>query len=193
MFNLQNYSDKMSKEIHAQNKARGWWDDPYRCDTETLYLVVSENIEGLEGLRKDLMDDKLPHRKMAEVELADAVIRMYDYAGKNNLKLLRFLRKDDAIIFASESLIDSAKNTEIGYLAALSFIALGLALNISISEHSMKVYGDSYYTVFIEKAFAYAKQYKYDLVGAIEEKLEFNKTRADHSRENRAKANGKKF
>ncbi len=35
----------------------------------------------MEGERKDLMDDKLPHRKMAEVELADALIRIFDYAG----------------------------------------------------------------------------------------------------------------
>jgi len=28
-----------------------------------------------------LMDDKLPHRRMAEVELADTLIRIFDYAG----------------------------------------------------------------------------------------------------------------
>jgi NTP pyrophosphatase (non-canonical NTP hydrolase) len=27
------------------------------------------------------MDDHLPHRRMAEVELADAIIRILDYAG----------------------------------------------------------------------------------------------------------------
>ena len=36
-------------------------------------LIVSEIAEAMEGERKDLMDDKLPHRKMAEVELADAL------------------------------------------------------------------------------------------------------------------------
>lgn len=29
-----------------------------------------------------LMDDKLPHRRMAEVELADTLIRIFDYAGE---------------------------------------------------------------------------------------------------------------
>jgi len=44
-------------------------------------LMVSEIAEAMEGERKDLMDDKLPHRKMAEVELADTLIRIFDYAG----------------------------------------------------------------------------------------------------------------
>ena len=48
---------------------------------ELLMLIVSEVSECMEGERKDLMDDKLPHRKMAEVELADALIRIFDYAG----------------------------------------------------------------------------------------------------------------
>jgi hypothetical protein len=46
-----------------------------------LALVHSEISEGLEGHRKDLMDDKLPTHKMLEVELADAVIRIFDLAG----------------------------------------------------------------------------------------------------------------
>ena len=33
------------------------------------------------------MDDKLPHRSMIEVELADAVIRIADLAGALNLDL----------------------------------------------------------------------------------------------------------
>ncbi len=48
---------------------------------ELLMLIVSEVSEAMEGERKDLMDDKLPHRKMAEVELADALIRILDYAA----------------------------------------------------------------------------------------------------------------
>ena len=33
------------------------------------------------------MDDKLPHRKMVEVELADAVIRIFDLAGAMEMDL----------------------------------------------------------------------------------------------------------
>jgi hypothetical protein len=46
-----------------------------------IALCHSELSEALEGHRKDLMDDKLPHRKMAEVELADTLIRIFDLAG----------------------------------------------------------------------------------------------------------------
>lgn len=64
-----------------------WWQDPHtglpiqRNKGEMLALIHSEISEALEGERKDLMDDKLPHRKMAEVELVDAIIRILDYAG----------------------------------------------------------------------------------------------------------------
>lgn len=44
-------------------------------------LAVSELAEAMEGHRKNLMDDKLPHRKMFEVELVDALVRIFDMAS----------------------------------------------------------------------------------------------------------------
>jgi len=64
-----------------------WWQHPVtkqrieRNDGELIALMHSELSEALEGLRKNLMDDKLEHREMAEVEFADCVIRIMDYCG----------------------------------------------------------------------------------------------------------------
>ena len=49
--------------------------------------TLAEVAEAMEGHRKSLMDDKLPHRKMIEVELADVVIRVADLAGALGLDL----------------------------------------------------------------------------------------------------------
>lgn len=73
-----------SAESHKANMQ--WWVDadgqPITREKGTLLmLMVSELAEAMEGERKDLMDDKLPHRKQAEVELADCLIRVFDYAG----------------------------------------------------------------------------------------------------------------
>jgi len=73
----------------------GWWTNiktgedqrPLNNVPEKLMLVVSELSEAMEGHRKNLMDDKLPHRKMLEVELADAVIRIFDLAGAKGMDL----------------------------------------------------------------------------------------------------------
>ena len=54
---------------------------------ECLALIHSEISEALEGHRKDLMDDKLPYRKMFEVELADAMLRILDLAGAHGLDI----------------------------------------------------------------------------------------------------------
>lgn len=53
-----------------------------RNRAEMLMLMVSEISEAMEGERKGLMDTHLPHRPMPEVELADLLIRLCDYAGR---------------------------------------------------------------------------------------------------------------
>jgi len=64
-----------------------WWHDPAtgepikRNKGELMMMIVSELSEAMEDERKDLPDDHLPHRRMAEVELVDALIRLFGYAG----------------------------------------------------------------------------------------------------------------
>lgn len=89
--------DILTEQCHGQAHHNGWWTDlatghdlrskgypkilPTKNVGELLCLVHSEVSEAMEGHRKMLMDDKLPHRTMLEVELADAVIRIFDIAG----------------------------------------------------------------------------------------------------------------
>ena len=107
---------------HGRSTDAGWWNDVNLVKDRhvvpaKLCLIHSEISEAMEGHRKNLSDDKLPHRPMVEVELADAMIRIADLAGALEL----------------------------------------------------------------------------DLGGAIVEKMEFNRTRADHKLENRRGANGKVY
>ncbi len=96
------------EQCHGANVQAGWWtnaeavtrakatglidvtSDSFKSSRnvpELLMLAVSELSEAMEGDRKDLMDDKLPHRKMLEVELADALIRICDLAGAKGYDL----------------------------------------------------------------------------------------------------------
>ena len=61
-----------------------------------LMLTVSELTEAMEADRKDLMDDKLPHRLGIEVELADALIRIGDLGGALKLNLGAAAREKSA-------------------------------------------------------------------------------------------------
>lgn len=93
---LEDSLQVIQNEIHSAAVEAGWWNDLTTGEPITnnpltfsnkLMLIVSECAEAMEGDRKDLMDDKLPHRKMREVELADAVIRAFDLAGGYNMDL----------------------------------------------------------------------------------------------------------
>ena len=161
--------------VHKLNAK--WWQDLHtgkpiqRSNYELLALVISELAECLEGERKGLMDDHLPHRRMAEVEMADAYIRLADYtAGFGyNLSL------EDPVV----------KHPEGGKGDALFFIM----------EEICPIYAHPEY--HLAEAFAmiegYCDKYGYDLFGAIEEKLAYNAVRKDHTHEARKAAGGKAF
>lgn len=84
---LENRGHYLSADINllvklcsGLSKDSGWHDKPVEFGTR-IALIHSEASEALEGHRKNLMDDHLPNRPMAEVELADVIIRVCDLAG----------------------------------------------------------------------------------------------------------------
>jgi NTP pyrophosphatase (non-canonical NTP hydrolase) len=96
---VANAARQVQDTCHDLAKTSGWWTDlvtgaditagqiPRSIICEKLLLIHSEISEATEGLRKNLPDDKLPHRPMIEVELADAVIRIFDLAGAMEIDL----------------------------------------------------------------------------------------------------------
>jgi len=81
---------ELQYQCHSQARDAGWWHDIATGKSVTdnplafsnkLMLVVSELSEAMEADRKGLMDDKLPYMDGRVVELADAVIRIFDMAG----------------------------------------------------------------------------------------------------------------
>lgn len=178
----------LAAEVYAQNCRVGWWDDPNRCPLQTLMLVVTEVAEATEGDRKNLMDDHLPHRKMAEVELADTLIRLVDLAGHYGWVhleapagwLLEFCHNAGARHLAIVQTV-----VELAEVYTVKTQDPGRGPMLGVVEHA--------YRQAVATVLRVAQIEGYDLEGATREKLAYNATRADHKRENRAKPGGKGY
>lgn len=82
--------EAIAVKLNALAADRGWHDKP-REDGTMIALMHSELSEALEGVRKNADDDHLPEYKSVEVELADCIIRILDYAVQNNLRIVEAL------------------------------------------------------------------------------------------------------
>jgi len=166
--------NELAQRVHVLNAK--WWQHietgaPIERDREELLmLVITEIAEAVEGERKNLMDDKLPHRRMAEVEMADAYIRLLDFSAgfgipitsRNGMRYEVPLNKG-AALFRITKMVTSIESIPIKLGAALYWVE------------------------------DYCNFHGYQLQDAIEEKLKFNETRVDHTHEARKLSEGKKW
>lgn len=151
--------NELAKEIYAQNKAVGWWDNPDRCKLEALQLVSTEIAEATEAERKDLMDDHLPHRKGGEVELADALIRVLDMAGAYGWG---HIDTDTAVEEFNRDFGEATIGTKHFTLTMLTSL-LGTVLDDSVDEV------DLYYSILVDVICRVAEMQGYDIESAMRE------------------------
>lgn len=179
------YFNNLAEDIH-QNENKKWWYDVDGNklnidDTQLIMLIVSEISEAMEAHRKNLMDDKLPHRHGIEAELADVIIRLLDrMIGMNLVKFRKPYNSSKSIeIFENEGVMDNKT-----FLKGLYDITHQLFVTHSYFCVTEKL-------VYDVLDFSYKNGY--DLIPVIEEKRIYNNTRTDHLPDERSGKNGKKY
>lgn len=191
---VREYLTFLVDQCYGAAFAAGWHTDlttgqpkPLAMGTK-LMLVVSELAEGMEGHRKGLADDKLPHRSMLEVELADAVIRICDTAGAASLDL-------------SQAFVDAARGpSTLATVADETCIPerlLAICETVGYAHQAHRGIDAQWSARHLASALLgigrLADDLKLDLGGAIADKMLFNAKRADHKPEARLAAGGKAY
>lgn len=85
--------DTLAIEINHWANQKGFWDfklpslpDSHTIKSTKIMLVVTELAELVEGIRKPAVSS-IPPFTNEEEELADAIIRLLDYAGQYELRV----------------------------------------------------------------------------------------------------------
>ena len=202
---MYNVFTQMASRFHADNVH--WWTDPAtglrieRNRQEMLFLWCSEIVEAGEGERKSLMDTHLTHRVMAEVEMADVMIRLLDYVGGLRYDIDEAFRRayptlnerhqiDSLVAFFRGRFFTRAqrKAEQLQHM-------LNAVTKVSELEHAGapadKIANAIAWLVML--VCDYCGTWDYDLQAAILEKHAYNAKRADHTNAARLASGGKKW
>ena len=183
------------KNLHKQNVDVGWWDNNPSL-VEKLHLCVTEICEATEGERKDLMDDHLTHKKMGEVELADALIRLMDLAGRMDVIYKQSTPEQlSGIRYTLEEQYEDH---------GICAVHLRLVRNLTDITNDLTPYVSPYFKsdnfsyvidsiIVAAEVLGYHPRGSYGILDTVLEKNSYNAKRLDHKRENRSKEGGKKF
>lgn len=184
---------RVARDIHALNVRKGWWSDTTTGERiarnfgELLMLIVSEIAEGYDGWIADAKDDKLPARKMIEVEIADALIRAFDTVAGFNLDIgaavLRLTHEDITRCMYESRMADAC-------MRLVCHMADALEADRKGRPDSQKA---DIFVRFILTAIYTARWAGYDLAGAFRDKTAYNTSRADHDPKNRRSGSGPKY
>ncbi len=188
---------------HDAARDAGWWTDlqtgePVKRNTgEILMLAVSEVCEAADAWENRDMDDKLPHRRGVEVELADFLIRNFDTMtglGHKKAFCVALDRLEHRMVPCHGT--DGGPPSERRFLGIIRHMAD--AMEADRKSTMSKEWADIPGLVIgvaqaTRAAIRLATLVHADLIAAIEEKVAYNRNRADHKIENRKQAGGKKW
>lgn len=169
-------------EIHGTAKSKGWWDQP-RKDAESLQLVLSELAEATEEVRNRkpavyaeyhdvifLDAENIGARKLKPegeaIEILDAVIRLFDWAGFKGLDL------DAAMAWQLTAYEIPAGLTPVEFHFELSSVVVDLGRARKAEDQAKLI------CMFVRMVDAYGKQNAWDMEDLMKLKGEYNKTRA---------------
>jgi len=90
--NFKAFFGIVQQDINLVAHDHGWWEG-YQNDSDKLMLMVTEIAEACEALRspEPKIDEHCPEFLNIEVELADTIIRIMDFAQERKLRVAEAL------------------------------------------------------------------------------------------------------